>query len=156
MVGCQPPEFLLNQKFKYDPELGLFKLAHVLLFDFGSLPSTQGDDGDQLDVLVLLDKLAFVGCLVPARLIGVIEAEQTFEGKITRNDRFLAVAADSSDHQAVHTIEQIDAHLLGEIDHFFISYNMLRGKQFTPLGRAGPVRARQMIEEGRQAFADRQ
>jgi inorganic pyrophosphatase len=46
-------------------------------YDFGFLPSTRGGDGDPLDVLVLMDDPAFVGCLVPAKLLGVIEAEQT-------------------------------------------------------------------------------
>ena len=72
-----------RNKIEYDETLGLFKLSGVLPagasfpYDFGLLPSTRGGDGDQLDVLVLMDDPAFVGCLVPARLLGVIEAEQT-------------------------------------------------------------------------------
>ena len=63
-----------RNKFEYDEELGLFKLSGVLPaganfpYDFGFLPSTRGGDGDPLDVLVLMDDPAFVGCLVPARL----------------------------------------------------------------------------------------
>src|SRR5437764_15464112 len=72
-----------RNKFKYDEELGLFKLSGVLPagavfpFDFGFVPATLGGDGDALDVLLLMDEPAFVGCLVEVRLIGVIEAEQT-------------------------------------------------------------------------------
>src|SRR5205807_404345 len=72
-----------RNKFKYDPEHGLFKLSGVLPlgavfpYDFGFVPSTTGGDGDPLDVLVLMDEPAFAGCLVPGRLIGVIEAEQS-------------------------------------------------------------------------------
>ncbi|HEX8201166.1 MAG TPA: inorganic diphosphatase, partial [Isosphaeraceae bacterium] len=72
-----------RNKFDFDEELGLFKLGGVLPagavfpYDFGFVPATRGGDGDPLDVLVLMDEPAFVGCLVPARLIGVIEAEQT-------------------------------------------------------------------------------
>ena len=82
-----------RNKFKYDPALGLFKLSHLLTagmvfpYDFGYIPSTRGGDGDPLDVLVLMDEPVFVGCLVAARLIGVIEAEQTEQGKIQNNDR---------------------------------------------------------------------
>src|ERR671939_103970 len=82
-----------RNKFKYDEERGLFKLSGVLPmgavfpFDFGFIPSTLGGDGDPLDVLVLMDEPAFTGCLVPARLIGVVEAEQTEEGETQRNDR---------------------------------------------------------------------
>jgi inorganic pyrophosphatase len=87
-----------RNKFDYDAELGLFKLGGVLPagavfpFDFGFVPSTTGGDGDPLDVLVLMDEAAFAGCLVEARLIGVIEAKQTErDGKTTRNDRLVAV-----------------------------------------------------------------
>ncbi len=72
-----------RNKYKYDEKLGLFKLSGVLTvghffpFDFGFIPQTLGGDGDALDVLVLMDEPAFVGCLVRSRLVGVIEAEQT-------------------------------------------------------------------------------
>jgi inorganic pyrophosphatase len=50
-----------------------------------------------------MDEPAFVGCLVPSRLIGVIEAEQTErDGKIERNDRLIAVAAHSQIHSEVN------------------------------------------------------
>jgi inorganic pyrophosphatase len=48
---------------------------HLLLF--GRSRGTIAEDGDPLDALVLMDEPAFVGCLVEARLIGVIEGEQT-------------------------------------------------------------------------------
>ncbi len=82
-----------RNKFKYDEEFGLFRLSGLLPvgavfpFDFGFVPSTAGEDGDPLDVLLLMDEPAFAGCLVTSRLIGVIEAEQTEEGKAERNDR---------------------------------------------------------------------
>ena len=56
---------------------------------------THGADGDALDVLVLTDEPLFPLCLVQARLIGVIEAEQTQERKAIRNDRIVAVAVGS-------------------------------------------------------------
>jgi inorganic pyrophosphatase len=68
-------------KFKFIPKTGLFTIGHILPagavfpFDFGFVPGTEGGDGDPLDVLVLLDAPAFTGCLVPCRLVGVIEAE---------------------------------------------------------------------------------
>src|SRR4028119_2143117 len=101
----ETPEGSRN-KFDFDEELGLFKLGGVLPagavfpFDFGFVPATRGGDGDPLDVLVLMDEPAFVGCLVPARLIGVIEAEQTErDGETARNDRLIAVAANSHAHK---------------------------------------------------------
>ena len=147
-----------RNKFKYDEELGLFKLGGVLPagavfpFDFGYVPATEGGDGDPLDVLVLMDAPAFTGCLVAARLIGVIEAEQTEEGVTERNDRLIAVAAASRSHREVHELSQVNENLVNEIEHFFISYNDAKGKQFSPCGRAGATRARELVEEGMRRY----
>src|SRR5204863_796713 len=93
-----------RSKFKYDEEHGLFKLSGVLPagavfpFDFGFVPATVGEDGDPLDVLVLMDEPVFSGCFVAARLLGVIEARQTEDGKTERNDRLIAVSAKAPTH----------------------------------------------------------
>lgn len=148
-----------RNKFNYDEEHHLFKLGGVLPlgavfpFDFGFIPSTLGGDGDPLDVLLLMDEPAFPGCLVPSRLVAVIEAEQTErDGETTRNDRLIAVAADSHTHKKVRTLADIGNALLDEIEHFFVSYNQIKGKNFKPLGRFGPVKAARLIEEGTQLF----
>jgi inorganic pyrophosphatase len=147
-----------RNKFAYDEDEGLFKLKGVLPagavfpFDFGFVPSTLGEDGDPLDVLVLMDEPAFVGCLVPVRLIGVIEAEQTEDAETNRNDRLIAVAANSHSHREVRSLDAISENLISEIEHFFVSYNTIKGKRFKPLGRFGPERAEKLIEEGTQRF----
>jgi inorganic pyrophosphatase len=142
-----------RNKFTFDEEKGLFKLSGVLPagavfpFDFGFLPGTLGGDGDPLDVLVLMDESAFAGCLVPSRLIGVIEALQTErDGETTRNDRLIAVAANSRDHQHLRSLTDLNENLLEEIEHFFVSYNEIKGKRFVPRGRFGPQRARRIVE----------
>ncbi|HZG52426.1 MAG TPA: inorganic diphosphatase [Pyrinomonadaceae bacterium] len=148
-----------RNKFDYDEELGLFKLGGVLPagavfpFDFGFVPSTLGGDGDPLDVLVLMDEAAFTGCLVEARLIGVVEAEQTErDGETTRNDRLIAVAANARNHAEVRALSQLSANLLDEIEHFFVSYSEMKGKRFEPLGRFGAERAQRVVEEGVRLF----
>jgi inorganic pyrophosphatase len=148
-----------RNKFKYDEERGLFKLSGVLPmgavfpFDFGFIPSTLGGDGDPLDVLILMDEPAFPGCLIPARLIGVIEAEQTEKGKTNRNDRLIAVAVDSRAHTDIQTLDDLNESVVNEIEHFFVSFNEAKGKQFKPLGRFEPDRAEQVVEEGVKAYA---
>ncbi len=149
-----------RNKYKWDDELGLFKLTGVLPagasfpFDFGFVPATLGEDGDPLDVLVLMDEPAFVGCLVPARLIGVIEAEQTErDGECSRNDRLIAVATDSHTHEGVRALGDLAANLVDEIEHFFVSYNAARGKRFEPLGRHGAQRATTLLREGERAHS---
>jgi inorganic pyrophosphatase len=147
-----------RNKFKYDEKHGLYKLSGVLPtgasfpFDFGFVPATGGDDGDPLDVLLLMDAPAFVGCLVEARLIGVIEAEQTEDGNTVRNDRLIAVAIKSRNHRDVNSLDDINEHLLEEIVHFFVSYNESKGKVFEPLGQFGPARARRLVSEGMKQY----
>ncbi len=148
-----------RNKFNYDEERGLFKLGGVLPagasfpFDFGFVPQTTGGDGDPLDVLVLMDEPAFAGCLVAARLIGVVEAEQTEKnGNATRNDRLIAVAAASRQHKGVRALKDVNEQLIAEIEHFFVSYNVIKGKEFKPTGRFGPERAKRIVEDGIKLF----
>jgi inorganic pyrophosphatase len=142
-----------RNKFKYDQQKNVFRLSGVLAvgssfpYDFGSIPSTKAPDGDPIDVLLLMDEPAFPGCLIDARLIGVIEAEQTENGKTTRNDRLIAVAALSSDYSEMRSLRDVNPHLIEEIKHFFVSYNEARGKKFKPLGVFGPKRAMKLVEE---------
>src|SRR5882762_1213709 len=102
-----------RNKFDYDPESGLFMLAGLLPegmmfpFDFGFIPSTLGEDGDPLDILVLMDAPAHVGCLIEVRLIGIINAQQTEDGKTETNDRLLGVAIHSYDHEDLQSISQV-------------------------------------------------
>jgi inorganic pyrophosphatase len=142
-----------RNKYKFDERRGLFLLSGVLPagavfpFDFGFVPGTEGGDGDPLDVLVLMEEPAFVGCLVPARPIGVIEAEQSEGGETERNDRLIAVAAASRNHRDIRSLDQVGENLVAEIEHFFVSYNETKGKRFRPLARSGPDRAKRLVEE---------
>ncbi len=147
-----------RNKYEFDEQLGLFKLGGVLPvgmffpFDFGYLPNTLGGDGDPLDALVLMDEPAFVGCLIPSRLIGVIAAEQTENGETETNDRLIAVAANSRVHQNIKSLDDLDAVLVDEIEHFFVAYNDAKGKRFDALGRFGAPRAKEIIEKGIELF----
>lgn len=140
-----------RNKFAWDEERELFELTGVLPagavfpYDFGFIPHTRGEDGDALDVLILMDEPAFSGCLVECRLLGVIEAEQTEDGKTERNDRLIAVSARSRTHGHLEDLQHLNRERVDEIEHFFVSYNAAKGKQFKPLGRFGPKRARELV-----------
>ena len=56
---------------------------------------------------VLLDEPTFPGCIVPARLIGIVEAEQTQAGKTIRNDRLVAVVETPYNLPAFYTLEEV-------------------------------------------------
>ena len=143
-----------QNKYIYEPRFGAFVLDGVLPagavfpFDFGFVPSTIGEDGDPLDVLVLMDAAAFTGCIVASRLIGVIEAEQTENGNTFRNDRLIGVAAKSITHRSLRDISDVNNDLIGQIEHFFISYNMAKGKTFELKGRSGRERATALVRTG--------
>jgi inorganic pyrophosphatase len=140
-----------RNKYAFDFKINAYKLKTVLPhgmvfpFDFGSIPGTIADDGDPVDVLVLMDEPAFVGCLIEARLLGVIEAEQTEAGKTERNDRLIAVASESHTHASLKSLEKLDSRLIREIEHFFVSYNDARGKKFKPTRRKGPAAAKRLV-----------
>ncbi len=152
-VVIETPKGCRN-KYKFDESTEIFTLSGVLPsgasfpFDFGFIPQTLGEDGDPLDVLLLMDEAAFPGCLIPSRLIGVVEAEQSENGKTERNDRLIAVACKSLEHDHLKTINDLNENLLEQIKHFFISYNQAKGKKFEPLGQFGNVKAKKLIEEG--------
>ncbi len=147
-----------RNKFDYDPESNLFKLGGLLPegmmfpFDFGFIPSTLGGDGDPLDVMVLMDEPAHVGCLLDVRIIGVIEAKQTQGGESETNDRLLGVAVHSYQHQNVSSIEDLNSSILEQLEQFFVSYNKLRGKKFKLVNQGGPKRAAAIIKKGMDAF----
>jgi inorganic pyrophosphatase len=145
-----------RNKYAFDFKINAYKLKTVLPhgtvfpFDFGSIPGTVAEDGDPLDVLVLMDEPVFIGCLIEARLLGVIEAEQTKNRKTERNDRLIAVAAESHTHGGLKSIADVDQTLMREIEHFFISYNEARGKKFKPIAHGGPARAERVVAASRR------
>lgn len=140
-----------RNKYKYDEQLHLFRLNSVLPagsafpYDFGYVPGTRADDGDPLDVLVLMDQPAFTGCVVQARLIGVLEAEQAEDGQTERNDRVVAVAKDAHDYANLQKLKDIEANLLQELEHFFISYSKMKGKDFRLIAARGPRAAQRLV-----------
>ncbi len=148
-----------RNKLKWDTKLGVLKLSHILTagavfpFDFGFVPGTVGEDGDALDVLVLKDEPLVPLCLVQARLIGVIEAEQTQEGKTFRNDRMLAVAGGSRLYAKVRDLADLPPTLVDEVEQFFINYNLMRERAFKPLARRRAKQAVMMVK--RAATAER-
>lgn len=146
-----------RNKFDYDPDSGLFMLGGLLPegmmfpFDFGFIPGTLGDDGDPLDILVLMDAPAHVGCLIEVRVIGIIKAEQTEDGKTESNDRLLGVAVHSYDHEDLDSLDDVSKTLLDQLEEFFISYNKQRGKKFKVTGTGGPKKALGFLKAGIQA-----
>jgi inorganic pyrophosphatase len=143
-----------RNKFKYEPDSRCFKLCSVLPaglafpFDFGFIPSTVGEDGDPLDVLVLSDDPLCLGCVVDARLIGVIEAEEAKDGETRRNDRLIAVASLSHTFRQIEELNDLDPQFIEEIEKFFVNCHESDAKTVKILGRTNAETALVLVEDG--------
>lgn len=148
-----------RNKYAFDPDQRVFTLKKVLpegmVFphDFGFIPRTEAEDGDPIDVLILMDEPAFPGCLVRARLIGVIEGEQTEDGKSERNDRLLAVSETSHTHSDIKSIGDLNKSLLEEVEKFFVNYHANDGAEFKVLACKGPDTASKRFKRSRTGRA---
>jgi inorganic pyrophosphatase len=147
-----------RNKFDYDPHLEAFTLGGLLAeglsfpFDFGFVPSTVAADGDPIDVMVLMDEPAHVGCVLSVRLIGVMEAEQTEGNEKTENDRLIAVATHSYSHEQVKSVDDVNKSMLNQVEEFFVSYNKSRGKKFKVTNIGGPSKAVKRVQKAIKAY----
>lgn len=143
-----------RNKFAFDPDEHIFELKKVLPagmtfpYDFGFVPSTKADDGDPVDVLVLMDEPAFAGCVLSCRVIGVIEGEQGSKKKTERNDRIVAVEKDAHSWADIKTVDDLGKDFCRELEEFFVNYHKLSGKQYRVLGMKGPDEARKLVKAG--------
>lgn len=151
-----------RNKYAYEENFAAFSLKSVLPegtsfpYDFGFIPSTLGGDGDPIDALVLLDTAAFPGCVLTARLLGAIEAEQREgDGPWERNDRLVVVATQAPGHDHIRDLDDLRPRMLDEVEAFFEHYNRLKGKEFKLLGRGGAEKARALVENAARAFQAR-
>ena len=142
-----------RNKYNWDEKEKLFRLKKILPagavfpFDFGFIPHTRGEDGDPIDILVIMDEPAFPGCLLECRIIGALRAKQTErDGRVNQNDRFIGVSVLSHLYRDLTDINALNKNVLEEIQHFFISYNTVAGKVFAPQGWIGAADAKQLLQ----------
>ena len=143
-----------RNKFAFEPDEQIFELKKVLPagmtfpYDFGFVPSTKADDGDPVDVLVLMDEPAFAGCVLSCRPIGVIEGEQGDKKDKERNDRIVAVEKDARSWADIKTIADLGKEFCRELEEFFVNYHKLSGEKYRVLGVRGPDQARKLVKSG--------
>ena len=138
-VVIETPQYSIN-KYAYDPELKEFSLEKTLPrgntfpFDFGFVPNTLCTDGEPIDALVLIEGQTYPGCVLAARLIGVLEAIETGDDKKPiRNDRLIAVSIESQLYKNITDVKDLNKTLIHDIEKFFITYNKHEEKVFRPL-----------------------
>lgn len=125
-----------RNKYEYDKETGQFRLDRVLFSsvhyptDYGYIPDTLAEDGDGLDILVLVEEPTFPGCLIESRAIGGLDMsdEKGVDFKV------LAVPVGDPRFDHVHTLDDLSEHWLREIETFFSTYKLLEPKQTEVLG----------------------
>jgi inorganic pyrophosphatase len=145
-----------RNKFAFNEDERIFELKKVLPagmtfpYDFGFVPSTKADDGDPVDVLVLMDEPAFAGCVLSCRLIGVIQGEQGDKKEKIRNDRIVAVEQDAHSWTDIKTIDNLGKEFCRELEEFFVNYHSLSGEQYKVLGIKGPGQALKLVKSGRR------
>lgn len=163
-IGDSAPELLnvvieiprgSRNKYEYNEELDLISLDRVLhstLFyptDYGFIPQTRSEDGDHLDILVLITQPTFPGCVLQARPIGLLDMED----EAGRDWKIIAVADQDPYYKHINDIDDINIHLRKEIQHFFEAYKHLEaGKKTTILGWQNKKETFAIIDKARQVY----
>jgi inorganic pyrophosphatase len=138
-----------RNKYEYDKDTDLIRLDRPLFSpmhypgDYGFIPSTLADDGDPLDILILMREKSFSGCLIYCRPIGML----AMKDEKGHDEKILAVPASDPTYATMHNLSDVRPHYLREVDHFFRIYKELEGKQVTSMGWKDRWEAEQMIME---------
>ena len=117
-------------KYEIEKESGLIKLDRVLYSsvmypaNYGFIPQTYCDDNDPLDILVLCSVDIFPGCLIEAKVIGVMNMIDGGE----QDDKIIAVAKNDPSVNYINDIDELPPHTMKEIVEFFEEYKALENK----------------------------
>lgn len=136
-----------RNKYEFDKETGTLTLNRVLFSplhfpgDYGLIPQTYYDDGDPLDILILMNEPTFPGCVVEARPLGLFKMKD----RGLPDDKVLAVLTNDPIFRDFEDISEIPQHYLKEIAHFFEVYKDLEGHTVQSLGWESSKVAKQKI-----------
>lgn len=143
-----------RNKYEYDKEHRTFRLDRVLYSsvhypsDYGYIPETLAEDGDPLDILVIVQEPTFPGCVIPARPIGGLDMEDE------KGSDFKVVAVPINDprYAEVTSMELAGGHWAREIEQFFSTYKELEGKTSEVRGWHDVARVAEVIAECRERY----
>jgi inorganic pyrophosphatase len=143
-----------RNKYEYNMELGVFQLDRVLYSSmhypeaYGFIPSTLYDDGDPVDVLIVIDQPLQTGIMIEVTPIGILKMA---DEKGT-DDKIVSVAKHDPTYSTIREVRNLPKHTLIEIEHFFTSYKELEGKHVRSFGWYGAREARRAIQRATKAF----
>lgn len=136
-----------RNKYEYDRRSGRIKLDRVLFSavhypaDYGYVEGTLAEDGDEVDILVLIDEPTFPGCLIEAKPLGMLcmRDEKGIDNKI------LAVPVNDPRWSPFEDISELPSHLLVEVENFFLTYKKLEVKEVKSDGWRGSTEAKEYL-----------
>ena len=140
-----------SHKIEWDRKVGVMKLDRVepAIFakptNYGFIPQTLDEDGDELDVLLITDAPLTTGIVVNARIVGVMK----FVDDDEVDDQIIAVPSDDRNNgDAIQTLEDIPAQLIKQIEFHFNRYKDLKKPGSTVVKSFdGAEEAQQVIAE---------
>ncbi len=138
-----------RNKYEWDKEKNLIRFDRMLFSsvhyptDYGFIQDTLGDDGDALDVLVLVSEATFPGCLIEAKPIGVFKMSDDKGG----DEKILSVPLYDPLWNHINSLDGVPPHLLKEIEHFFSIYKNLEKKAVKIIGWDNKAKAEKIIKE---------
>lgn len=139
-AGKNPPEQVngiieiprgSRAKYEIDKESGLIKLDRVIYasmyypLNYGFIPQTLGEDGDPLDIVVLTQVSVVPLCLIPSKVIGVMQMIDRGEA----DEKIIAVAEEDPSVSGISDVNDLPPHLISELRHFFENYKTLENKK---------------------------
>lgn len=145
-----------RNKYEYSKSAGVIKLDRVLYSplhypgDYGFIPQSYYGDGDPLDILVMMSEPTYPGCIIEARVVGMLRLVDRGEN----DDKILAVPATDPQFEEVHSLAHAPKHFLREVEHFFLVYKQLEGKAVESKGWADEIEARAAIESALKLYRD--
>jgi len=145
-----------RSKFEVDKATGLMKLDRYLFSsshypgDYGFIPQSLAEDGDALDVLVMVNEPTFSGCLIETRIIGLFK--MTDRGL---NDyKVLGVPHTDPLFAEYQALADVPPHFLREVEHFFSTYKQLEGAHTESIGWSGRADALAEVKAAVQRFGE--
>lgn len=143
-----------HHKYEYSEDLDeilLDRVLHSAVFyptDYGFIPHTRGEDGDHLDVMVVVSEPLFPGCVVAVRPVGVLDMEDD-KGQ---DWKIIAVCDTDPKLKTVNDIGDLDEHVKNEISHFFAVYKNLENKEVDVKEWEGKEKAYQLIIQAQDKY----
>lgn len=141
-------------KYEVDKPTGLLRLDRVLYSavfypaNYGFIPRTHADDGDPLDILVLMQDPVEPLTIVHARALGGLRMVDDKGG----DDKIVSVCVDDPAYAHYQTMRELPPHILAELQRFFRDYKTLENKRVEVEDFYDQARALQIIAESRAAY----